>query len=808
MKNNHEIILKQYAAYCKEQPLYLGTAGSYGMEMLTIIREGVWAEYDILAAFHPQVGAAVQVRVGANNQISVPIEATAEKGMGKIVFAGYKEGVRQIAADVLYKVALSSGASGTEPAEPTPNVVQQIMLAANAAEKLAQSVRDDADAGKFNGVQGPKGDTGPVGPVGPQGPQGEQGPTGATGPQGPKGDTGATGPQGSKGEKGDPGSDASVTAVNVSNAMGLSGLAADDQIMVSSVDADGKPTGWRKKYRDILNVRDFGAKGDGTADDTTAIQNAINHAQTNNIRDVYFPSGTYLITAPLVLTTGAIVDAAGSRYWDGNGTVLTGENVGTTRIIKRGTATYQSASTYSDTKKQTFAQTAWDAVIIGDGQATGHAIHNMTLANESAASDAYTIVSWVSRMTIENVNSVTTSRGINLYSYFNRIENVRFNGASDVLHIDDGTSTFVSRTFISGASNPYYIKSAYTVLNNMAADGCTGSIYQVGGAGVVMNGCGAESPNATYHIYCPVNDTELTVIGGCFYGQTAANAALVAMSKNRCNVSLIHPCISIHANVSEARYLVHTTSATSGIEFNCHELIYHNASGYTFTEYAISDNKPTDGSFSVNGRPIDYLGNPRDWKMGESGAVFWSGEEYVPAVYRQITPTNYNVTPTLGKRLTEDGEAEYASMWITDYIPCAAGDTVYGKLYLNDRSAQGLEMYDSSKTLLKYVSFNNLTNSGYGVTYNGGTTAAYGANSLVIPVGEGSGWNASTAYIRLTGHNNLAPASCPFTVNETTDGITADFALRSELPNKTSDLTNDSGYLTIDDLPIYNGGVI
>lgn len=145
MKKNHEIILKQYAAYCKEQPLYLGTAGSYGMEMLTIIREDVWAEYDILAAFHPPVGAAVQVRVGANNQIGVPIEATAEKGMGEIVFAGYKEGVRQIAVDVLYKVAPSSGASGTEPAEPTPDVVQQILSAASNAEKIAKSVRADAE---------------------------------------------------------------------------------------------------------------------------------------------------------------------------------------------------------------------------------------------------------------------------------------------------------------------------------------------------------------------------------------------------------------------------------------------------------------------------------------------------------------------------------------------------------------------------------------------------------------------------------------------------------------------------------------
>ena len=145
MKNNHEIILKQYAAYCKEQPLYLGTAGSYGMEMLTIIREGIWAEYDILAVFHPPVGAAVQVRVGANNQIDVPIEATAGKGVGEIVFAGYKEGVRQIAVDVLYKVAPSSGASGTEPAEPTPDVVQQILSAANGAVKTADGVREDMD---------------------------------------------------------------------------------------------------------------------------------------------------------------------------------------------------------------------------------------------------------------------------------------------------------------------------------------------------------------------------------------------------------------------------------------------------------------------------------------------------------------------------------------------------------------------------------------------------------------------------------------------------------------------------------------
>lgn len=103
--------------------------------------------------------------------------------------------------------------------------------------------------------------------------------------------------RGGKGDQGEPGSDASVTAANVAAAMGLSGLAADDQIMVSAVDADGKPTGWRKKYRDMLNVRDFGAKGDGVTDDTAAIQAALDAASTRGISAVLFPTGTYKVSA-------------------------------------------------------------------------------------------------------------------------------------------------------------------------------------------------------------------------------------------------------------------------------------------------------------------------------------------------------------------------------------------------------------------------------------------------------------------------------------------------------------------------------
>lgn len=111
-----------------------------------------------------------------------------------------------------------------KPADYVFTPVEQTTIAEIAA--IAQSVRDDADAGLFDGItphigangnwylgdtdtgkpsrgeigpQGPKGETGSQGPkgdtgdIGPQGPQGEQGPQGD---QGPKGDTGETGPAG------------------------------------------------------------------------------------------------------------------------------------------------------------------------------------------------------------------------------------------------------------------------------------------------------------------------------------------------------------------------------------------------------------------------------------------------------------------------------------------------------------------------------------------------------------------------------------------------------------------------------------
>ena len=112
---------------------------------------------------------------------------------------------------------------------PTPDIYNQILSAAQEAIDIAQSVRDDADDGKFNGEPGQPGEPGA---------QGEPGEPGTTftpsvdsdgnlswtndgglpnpetvnirGPQGLDGEPGEAGPKGDKGDKGDPGTGLSI----------------------------------------------------------------------------------------------------------------------------------------------------------------------------------------------------------------------------------------------------------------------------------------------------------------------------------------------------------------------------------------------------------------------------------------------------------------------------------------------------------------------------------------------------------------------------------------------------------------------
>lgn len=141
----HEITLDGYAVQCAERQIRLGTAGSYGVEALRVMRKGEWVDYDIIIVYHPPKGKPVKIRLESDNVVAVPPEVTAVAGTGELTFAGYADGVRQISVSQIYRVTESAGTEGIAPAEPTPELVQQILSAANGAVKTADGVREDMD---------------------------------------------------------------------------------------------------------------------------------------------------------------------------------------------------------------------------------------------------------------------------------------------------------------------------------------------------------------------------------------------------------------------------------------------------------------------------------------------------------------------------------------------------------------------------------------------------------------------------------------------------------------------------------------
>lgn len=96
------------------------------------------------------------------DNVVIPWEVLQEPGYLYLTLIGTKdtEVIKTKEMDSPIVVNKAGMSEGSTLLEPTPDTIQIIINTAQQAVNIAQSVRDDADAGKFNGSQGPKGDPG------------------------------------------------------------------------------------------------------------------------------------------------------------------------------------------------------------------------------------------------------------------------------------------------------------------------------------------------------------------------------------------------------------------------------------------------------------------------------------------------------------------------------------------------------------------------------------------------------------------------------------------------------------------------
>ena len=272
-----------------------------------------------------------------------------------------------------------------------------------------------------------------------------------------------------------------------------------------------------------VNVKDFGAVGDGVTDDTAAIQVAIDSIDnvagaTNDVprtvQGLYIPAGQYLITSPLL-----IYEKDGLSI-NGDGPMNTQFIVGSTMASATYPAAWQALAEYADLQANPAIFQIAKRRVTGVGSILGGwtNIADIGYSQAGAAAAAWFLtfdgVGFFGRaggflktvhgiytkdaaqLTITNIYSEGMKDTIKLENtYSSKIDNVRSSYCRKPINILGGTSLDVTNVGASYCDEGYTLYSTYSSANSMACDhwGNGAFAYDVKGLSHSFKGCGCEN---------------------------------------------------------------------------------------------------------------------------------------------------------------------------------------------------------------------------------------------------------------------------------------------------------------------------
>ena len=251
-----------------------------------------------------------------------------------------------------------------------------------------------------------------------------------------------------------------------------------------------------------VNVLDYGAVGNGIADDTTALQAAINAAHTAS-KPVYLPAGTYKVIDSLVLYDNAVVFGDGFRI-----TTITG-TLANKSILR---------TQYGETPSYTQRTTGWnlrDFAINANSASTSTGL-NCGNVGYSSLSNLY--------ISNASIGLFCSQRTYYLFSYGLQVQNC---SVCLDLQSDGGGNHFVNSNFGFLVSGVYIRQGGWDFTGGVIDTGTVGAAacIDVG----IDGGAGDASMNLA-NIYVEAVDSATAAIN--FYGNTVNSSVFGLQRRN------------------------------------------------------------------------------------------------------------------------------------------------------------------------------------------------------------------------------------------------------------------------------------
>lgn len=401
---------------------------------------------------------------------------------------------------------------------------------------------------------------------------------------------------------------------------------------------------------DWLNVKSaaYGAKGDGSTDDTTAIQNAINAAISAGARVVYFPAGTYKISSVLTINTAP------------NSITLLGD--GPQASIIKQTSTTANGITISSSSGTVTNPQIFGLQFLGPGSGSGVGVA------VSAAAGASPVESLCMRDVLIVSFGSWGMTGVTI------ITSVLDNVTSQ----QNGGGGFFLSAGAAGDGSSTTMTSCYALLNTGRGFYISGQVYSA------LVGCAADSNYLGYEI---LNGSTISLVGcGCESTVAPGGANSLDGSSFKINGPNSFSLMSCRSLVNPAKAFYFTGGCYSGVVMACEEVSPAGGATASFQ----TDSGTTQTFIQCNGSTARSSGGHDIW-------MSYNGDN------------NYdNTTPGAGLQIKEGSNCRQGTATLNGTTPVVVSNTSVtssSRIFLTNNAASG------SGPGVPYVSTRSANNS-------------------------------------------------------------------------------------------------